>query len=102
MRWIEIGFAAHDGGYAGGIVAAGVAVIGESGGHQQGAEVCIAESQRAVVMRVAHDHFCRISGIVDQNFLRGDQHVYRMTVGFDIEGAVRGELQEIQAGEVAG
>ena len=32
-RGLEIGFAAHDSGYAGGVVSSGVAVVGESGGH---------------------------------------------------------------------
>src|SRR5271168_2685001 len=53
-------------------------------------------------MRVAHDHFRGISGVVDENFLRGDQDVDGVAIGFDIEGAVGGELQKIQAGEVAG
>src|SRR5579864_1973414 len=53
-------------------------------------------------MRVAHDLFGGISGVIDQDFLGGDQHIHRVTVGFDIERAVRGELQQIQAGQVAG
>ena len=53
-------------------------------------------------MRVAHDLFGRISGIVDQDFLRGDQDVDGVAIGFDVEGAIRRELQQIQAGEVAG
>src|ERR1700688_1446673 len=53
-------------------------------------------------MRVAHDLLGGISGVIDQNFLGGDQHIYRVTVGFDVERAVGRELQQIQAGEVAG
>jgi hypothetical protein len=30
---LEIGFSAHDGGHAGGIVASGIAVVGQAGGH---------------------------------------------------------------------
>src|ERR1039458_9967958 len=45
-------------------------------------------SLRAVVVRVAHDLFGGVSGVVDQDFLRGDQHVYGVAVGLDIEGAV--------------
>ena len=41
---LQIGFAAHDGGDAGGVVAAGVAVIGQACGHQQRAEVCVAQA----------------------------------------------------------
>src|SRR5438270_67830 len=53
-------------------------------------------------MRVAHDLLGGISGVVDQNFLGGDQDIYRVTISFDVEGAVGRELQEIQTGEVAG
>ena len=53
-------------------------------------------------MRVAHDHFRWISRVVYQNLLRGDQDVYGVTVGFYVEGAVGCELQQIQAGQVAG
>src|SRR3954469_2869950 len=53
-------------------------------------------------MRILHDHFGRIAGVVHQNFLRGDQDVHGMTIGFDIECAVGRELQQIHAGEIAG
>ena len=55
LRRLQIGFAAHDGGDAGGVVASGVGVVGQACGHQQRAEVGVAETQRAVVVRVAHD-----------------------------------------------
>src|ERR1019366_1461433 len=91
-----------DGGDAGGVVAAGVGVVGESGGHQESAEIGVAEAEGTIVMRVAHDLFGGISGVVDQNFLRGDEHVDGVAVGFNVEGAVGRELQQIQAGQVAG
>src|ERR1700733_8088276 len=53
-------------------------------------------------MRVAHDGFGRISGVVDDDFLRGDQDVNGVAIGFYVERAVRSELQQVQAGEVAG
>ena len=53
-------------------------------------------------MRVAHDGFGGIAGVVDQDFLRGDQDVYCVTVRFHVKRSVRSKLQEIQAGEVAG
>ena len=53
-------------------------------------------------MAVAHDRFGGIAGVVDQDFLRGDQDVYGVAIGFDVECAVRRELQQIQAGQVAG
>ena len=53
-------------------------------------------------MRVAHDGFSRVSGVVHQNFLSGDQDVYRVTVGFYIEGSIGRELHQVHAGQVAG
>ena len=53
-------------------------------------------------MRIFHDHFRRIAGVVDENFLRGDQDVHRVAIGFDVKGAVGRELQQIHAGQVAG
>ena len=43
-RGLQVGFAAHDGGDAGGVVAAGVGVVGQAGGHQQRAEVGVAQA----------------------------------------------------------
>ena len=51
-------------------------------------------------MRVVADHLCRIAGVVDQDFLRGDQHVYRVAIDFYVKRAVGRELQQVQAGEV--
>ena len=53
-------------------------------------------------MRVAHDDFGGIAGVVDDDFLRGDQDVDRVAIGFHVECAVGRELQQIQAGQVAG
>src|SRR5438270_799331 len=52
-------------------------------------------------MAVAHDLFGWVSSVVDENFLRGDQDIDRVAVGFDVESAVGGELQQVQTGEVA-
>ena len=46
--------------------------------------------------------FGRISGVVDQDFLRGDEDVDGVAIGFDVERAVGRELQQVQAGQVAG
>ena len=69
----RVRFAAHDGGDAGGVVASGVGVVGQAGGHEQRAEVGVAETQRTVVVRVAHDDFGGVAGVVHDDFLRGDQ-----------------------------
>src|ERR1019366_7095364 len=52
-------------------------------------------------MRVAHDHLGRVAGVVDQNFLRGDEHVHGMAVGGNVECPVGREFQQVQAGQVA-
>ena len=52
---LQVGLAAHDGGEGGGEVAAGVGVVGQAEGHEQRAEVGVAEAERAVVVRVAGD-----------------------------------------------
>ena len=49
---LQISLAAHDGGEGGGEVAAGVGVVGQSEGHEQRAEVGVAQAERAVVVRV--------------------------------------------------
>src|SRR5882762_986634 len=53
-------------------------------------------------MRILAYDFGGISGVVYQNFLRGDYYVYGVPVGFHVEGAVGRELQQVQAGQVAG
>ncbi len=98
----EIGLSAHDGGDAGGVVASGVGVVGQAGGHEQRAEVRVAESERTVVVRVLADHLGGVAGVVDEDFLRGDDDVDGVAVGFDVKRAVGRELQQVQAGQVAG
>ena len=53
-------------------------------------------------MRVFGDGFGGVSGVVNQNFLRGDQHVHGLAIGFDVESAIGRELQEVEASQVAG
>src|SRR5206468_7196182 len=53
---LQIGFAAHDRCDAGGVIAAGVRVVRQTAGHEQRAEIGVAQAERAVVVRVAHDH----------------------------------------------
>ena len=99
---LQISFAAHNGGDAGGVVASGVGVVGKPSGHQQRAKIRIAQAERTIVVRVRHDRFRRISGIVDQNLLRGDENIDCVAIGFHVERAVGRELQQIEAGQVAG
>ena len=53
-------------------------------------------------MRIAGDGLGGVTGEIDQNFLGGDHDVDGVAVGFDVEGAVRGELHEVERREVAG
>src|SRR5581483_2233899 len=77
-------------------------VVGQAGGHEQGAQVGVAQSQGPVVVRVAGDALGRVAGEVHQNFLRRNHHVHGVPVGFDVEGAVARELHQVQRGQVAG
>ena len=99
---LEVGFAAHDGGDAGSVVASGFGVVGQAGGHEQRAEIGVAEPERTIVVRVARDGFGRVAGVIDEDFLRGDDDVAGVAVGFDVEGAVGRELHQVQRSQVAG
>src|SRR5690349_19498963 len=95
FRGLQVSLSAHDGGDASGVVTSGVRVIGKASSHEQSAKVRIAESERTVVVRVAGDDFGGITGVVYENFLRGDDDVDGMAIGLDVKGAVGGELQQI-------
>ena len=53
-------------------------------------------------MRILADHLRRIAGVVDEDFLRGDDDIDGVAIGFHVERAVGRELQQVQAGQVAG
>ena len=53
-------------------------------------------------MRIFAYDFGGISGVVHQNLLRGDYYVYGVPVGLHVERAIGRELQQVQAGQVAG
>ena len=53
-------------------------------------------------MRVARDCFGRIARAIHQDLLRCDQQVAGKLVGFDVEAVVCVELQQVDAGEIAG
>ena len=102
LRRLQVRLAAHDGGDAGGVVASGVGVVGQARGHEQRAQVGVAETERTVVVRVARDGFGRIAGVVHQDFLRGDDDGAGVAIGFDVEGSVGRELHQVQRRQVAG
>ena len=100
---MPVGVAAEDGGEGAGEVAAGVGVVGQTEGHEERAEVGVAEAERAVVVRVLRDHLGGVAGGVDDDLHRGGDDADGVAVGGDIELAAGSEeLQEIEGGKVAG
>src|SRR5581483_3284866 len=53
-------------------------------------------------MRVLGNRLRWVAGVVDQDLLGGDQDVNGVSISVNIEGAVRRELQQVEAGQVAG
>ena len=100
---LPVGVAAEDGGEGGGEVAAGVGVVGQTEGHEERAEVGVAEAERAIVVRVLRDHLGGVAGGVDDDLHRGGDDADGVAVGGDVELAAGGEeLQEIEGCKVAG
>jgi hypothetical protein len=82
---LPVGVAAEDGGEGGGEVAAGVGVVGQAEGHEQRAEVGVAEAERAVVVRVLGDHLGGVAGVVDDDLHRGGDDGDGVAIGGDVE-----------------
>ncbi len=102
-RGLPVGVAAEDGGDGGGEVASGVGVVRQAEGHQESAEVGVAEAERAVVVRVLGDVLGGVTGGVDDDLHRGGDDGDAVAVGGDVELASRSEeLQEIEGSKVAG
>ncbi len=102
-RRLQVRLAAHDGGESGGEVASGIGVVGQAEGHEQRAEVGVAQAERTVVVRVARDRFGGISGVVDEDIHGRDHDVDGVAIGRDIKCACRCyELEQVEAGQVAG
>src|SRR5579863_1231363 len=53
-------------------------------------------------MRILAVHLGGIAGVVYQNFLRGDEDVNCVPIGFHVKRPVGRELQQVHAGQVAG
>ena len=98
-----VGIAAEDGGEGGGEIAAGVGVVGEAEGHEERAEVGVAEAKGAVVVGVLGDHLGGVAGGVDDDLHGGGHDGDGVAVAFDVELAAGSEeLEEVEGGEVAG
>ena len=83
-----IGFAGHDRGDRAAKRAAFVAVVAVAVAHDERAEIGIAEAERAEDVRVLGDFLDRVTGVIDDDFLRGDEDADRGLEALDIERAV--------------
>ena len=102
-RRLEVSLAVHQGGDGGRVVAPAVGIVGQAVGHQQRAQVCVAESQRAEVVRILGDTIRGVAGVVHQDFLRGNHDVHGVLEGFHFKLAVGSEeLHQVQRRQVAG
>ena len=102
-RGLRVRLAGEDRGDGGGVVAAVFAVVGDAAGHQQRAEVGVADAERAEGVRVLLDRLRRIRGVIDGDLLRGDDDAQRGAVGLDVEaGVLVVEAHQVQRGQVAG
>ena len=102
-RGLPVGVAAEDGGDGGSEVTASVRVVREAEGHEQRAEVRVAEAERTIVVRVLGDGLGGVAGGVDDDLHRGGDDGDAVTVAGDVELASRSEeLQEIEGSKVAG
>ena len=83
--------------------AARVAVVGDAVGHQQAAEVGVAEAQRPVEVAVLGDPLRRIARVVNQDFLGHEEDPAGGGEPLHVERAVGlAELHQVDAREVAG
>ncbi len=80
-----------------------VGVVGNAAGHDQAAQVRVAQPQRPEAMAVGGNPRRRVAGVVDQDFL-GDEHQPAGRLeALEIERAVlAAELHQVDAGQVAG
>src|SRR5690606_4649133 len=82
--------------------AALVAVVRQTAGHQQGAQVGVTQAQGPVVERVATDSRGGVGGVIDNDFLGQDENADRVAKRFHVELAVIGPVfHEVETGQVA-
>ena len=79
------------------------AVIAVAIAHHERAEVSVTEPERAKDMRILRDFFDGVAGVIDNNFLRGNEDAHRRFEAFDIKHAIRFfELHQIKRSQIAG
>ena len=98
-----VGPAGHQRGDGGGHRAALVGVVGQAHGHEQGAEVGVAEAELTEPAAVVADGLGGVVGPADQDLLGGEDDVDRVLEGLDVELAAFGQVvQQVDRGQVAG
>ena len=98
-----VGVSGHDGGDRAGEGAALGAFVAVAVTHDERAEVGVAEAEGAEDVAVFRDVLGRVTGVVDEDFLRGDVNAHRGFEFLDVEGVVFAlELHEVERGKVAG
>ena len=82
---------------------AGVAVVGEAVGHEQAAEVRVAEAERPEEVAILRDPLRRVAGVIDEDLLGDEEDSAGRRESLHVEVAVwLAELHQVDAGEVAG
>ena len=84
-RRLRVGFAAHQRGDRAGHVAAAVGIVRQRQGHQQRAEIGVAQAERAEIVGILGDARRGVAGVIHQNFLRGDGDVHGVAEGLHVE-----------------
>ena len=103
LRGLFVGVAGHDGGDGAGQGAAFVGIIRQAVAHNERAEIGVAKAEGAEDMGILGDLPGWIAGVIDEDFLRGDENTNGRLEPFDVEFAVVAlEFHQVERGEVAG
>ena len=78
-----------------------VGCVGIAVGHEQCAEVGVAEPERAEPVAVVSDAFGRVGGAIDDDLLRDDEDLGGGGEALGVEPFGGAELHEVQRGEIA-
>ena len=98
-----IGMTGHERGDGRGQRTTLIGVVGKTEGHEQGADVGVAQPELTELVGVLTDRDGRVIGVADEDLLRGEHDLDGVAVGLDIEGVIGREvLEQVDAGEVAG
>ncbi len=85
FRRLLVGVAGHDGGDGAGQGAAFVGIVGQAVAHDERAEIGVAQAEGAEDVGIFGDLLGRIAGVVNQDFLRGDENAHGRLETLDVE-----------------